>query len=371
LRYVLTHYTNTGKIYSSKTYGINPKKVLKKLERDAGFSFLKNPEQAIDYINERDLEHTMAVHKFFEIGKTYSDEEIINKLKVLYSPQNLTLMKREEHQVKTSDEMSKHQILKEALGSKLKWDLREVTREDAISLVNQFHYSDVMPRATKIYLGGFIEGILVGIITFGWGVQPERTINRLFPALNKDDYFEIGKMCLDERMPRNSESQFISASFKYIREKYPSIKIIYTWSDGLLGKPGFVYQASNFLYGGSCWSKRYFTKEGYKIHPRSSRYLCEDNARNEGKESMTWLSKEYMKKKGIKLYKGLQFRYCYFLCSDKEKKELLQSSKYNWSSPYPKFEDLVWMKQKGHRFVLCKSPKYVKSLTAEETIALL
>ena len=33
-----------------------------------------------------------------------------------------------------------------------------------------------------------------------------------------------------------------------------------------VGKPGFVYQAANFLYGGFIWTQIYINNKGEKIH---------------------------------------------------------------------------------------------------------
>ena len=57
-------------------------------------------------------------------------------------------------------------------------------------------------------------------------------------------------MCMLEELPKNSESVILSKMFKWVKENRPDIKLIYTWADGILGKPGYVYQATNFLYGG-------------------------------------------------------------------------------------------------------------------------
>jgi len=369
LRTILINYTNTGKIKSTKDYGISLKKIIKKFEKDAGFCFSKNPEKAINFIKGKEIEHNIPIHKIFGNKKYESnDKELLNKIKFAYSQKNLSLVEKKKHIIKSAIEMSEHQRLKKYIEDKEKIIIREISSEDAKLIVDLNHYSDVMPRATKFYLGGFLGNILIGIMTLGWGVQPKRTIKKIFPPLSQKDYLEIGKLCLDERMPRNSESRFISSCFKYIKELNLNLKLIYSWSDGLLGKPGFVYQASNFLYGGSVWSKRYFTKEGFKIHPRSSYYLCEDNAKKEGINKLTWLTKKYMKSKGIKLYKGLQFRYCYFLCDEKEKDKIIASSKFNWNLAYPKFEDLKWMVKKDGKYIECQQPEYTHSLTAAETI---
>ena len=96
--------------------------------------------------------------------------------------------------------------------------LKEVNKYIAAEFVSTRHYSAVMPRLTKHYLGYFNDEELVGVITFGWGTRPKHTIQKLFPELDTKDYYEIGKMCLDDKLPRNSESQLLSSAISWLKE---------------------------------------------------------------------------------------------------------------------------------------------------------
>ena len=146
--------------------------------------------------------------------------------------------------------------------------IKQTHKVNATEFIAERHYSAVMPSLTKHYLGCYENDEMVGVITFGWGTRPMHTIQALFPKLNTTDYFEIGKMCMDDKMPRNSESQMLSLSVKWLKEN-TDIKYVFTWADGLVGKPGYVYQAFNFLYGGYIWTETYVTEKGEKIHPRT------------------------------------------------------------------------------------------------------
>ena len=130
----------------------------------------------------------------------------------------------------------------------MKYDFKisNITRESATVFVQELHYSKVMPKLTKHYLGCFLDGKLVGVLTLGWGTQPKATISKLFDDLDTNDYYEIGKMCMTEEMPRNSESQMLSAVIDWMKANLPEKKYLYTWADGIMGKPGYVYQAANF-----------------------------------------------------------------------------------------------------------------------------
>ena len=126
-----------------------------------------------------------------------------------------------------------------------------------------------MPKLTKHYLGDYEDEELVGILTLGWGTNPMGTIKKMFPTLTTQDYYEIGKMCMDDAMPRNSETQMMSATIQVDETEHASVSYLYTWADGIVGKPGYVYQAGNFLYGGFIWSDVYVTDEGEKVHFRT------------------------------------------------------------------------------------------------------
>ena len=52
-----------------------------------------------------------------------------------------------------------------------------------------------------------------------------------------------------------------------------------------MGKVGYVYQGSNFKYGGEYWTDVYMTKTGEKVHPRSMKTILEENAKFENKEN--------------------------------------------------------------------------------------
>lgn len=216
--------------------------------------------------------------------------------------------------------------------------VREISKVEALELIFDAHYSKIMPRLTKYYLGGFENNKLIGVMTLGWGTRPAHTIKLLFPSLGVSDYLEIGKLCLLEEMPKNSESKFISKCLSWVRETHPEIKVIFTWADGILGKCGFVYQSTNAYYGGFIWTDLYISDTGEKVHPRTSQSLSKsDEAKYGHRPTLAEL-----KAKGWNHYRGKQFRYVYFTCDKREKKRLLNESPMDWNTPYPKDDALEW-----------------------------
>ena len=230
---------------------------------------------------------------------------------------------------------------------KYNFTVKELNSHDAVEFIHAIHYSKVMPRLTKHYLGIYNGEELAGVLTLGWGTQPYNTIHKLFPTLASKDYYEIGKMCMSDEYPRNSETQMLSKVCKWIKNNLPEKQFLYTWADGIVGKVGYVYQAFNFLYGGYIWTDIYIGPDGEKIHPRSTRELLRENEKWEGKEKLFWLTHAFAEYKGIKRIKGKQFRY--ILPLNKKAAKLLKESTVTWTRKYPKDNCLQWKVRIGYK----------------------
>jgi hypothetical protein len=140
---------------------------------------------------------------------------------------------------------------------------------DAKRFVLAWHYSKIFPPHCLVNLALRDDsGALCAVAMWGWGVRPKHTIQRLFPGLDTPDYLELNRLCLREDQPRNSESRFLSLCAEWIRENTPHVKLLFSWADGLRGKPGYVYQAASWLYGGFIKTDLYVDEHGGPIHPR-------------------------------------------------------------------------------------------------------
>ena len=214
--------------------------------------------------------------------------------------------------------------------------IKEITKYVATEFIMSRHYSPVMPKLTKHYCGYYVDDILQGVVTFGWGTRPKHTIQKLFPTLDTTDYYEIGKMCMDDSMGKNSETQMLSKVLSWLKEN-TKIKFLFTWADGLVGKPGYVYQAFNFLYGGFIWTDTYVTDKGEKVHPRTIQSQL-PNTHNYKYGSRP--NPKQLKQLRLSRVKGKQFRY--ILPMNKKMRKFLKQSTVDWNLNYPKDKDLVW-----------------------------
>lgn len=236
-------------------------------------------------------------------------------------------------------------FLNEGVGKvKTGYNIEEINKDYAVDFVQKYHYSKILPRLTKHYLGVFESGELVGVVTLGWGTQPLQTIKKILDKheYKTGDYIEIGKMCFSPKINNNSfsGSKIMSTLVKWLKAN-TEYNFLYTLADGIMGKCGYVYQASNFKYIGSFKTSVYRdVKTGEKIHPRSAKQLCIENAEWEGKKRVFWLTHDFCEYKGIEKINGLMFRYILPL-NKKSKKVLRQYESFG----YPKDDDLVFTKR--------------------------
>ena len=221
--------------------------------------------------------------------------------------------------------------------------IKEIPKNTAIEFIHKHHYSKILPRLTKHYLGYMENNTLVGVVTLGWGTQPLQTIKKILYKHDvvTADYFEIGKMCF---LPEKNGNNFGSMAMKLLidwAKQNTSVKFIYTMADGIMGKCGFVYQASNFKYLGSFKTDVYMDKTTReKMHPRSIKGLHIENARFLGKDKVFWLTPDFCDIKGIDRIRGLMFRYIYPL--NKRARKMLNFYDEYKKLKNPKESDLIF-----------------------------
>lgn len=251
--------------------------------------------------------------------------------------------------------------------SRRKLDLRieKIPKKAAINFIRTYHYSKVIPRLCRYFLGVYEEDILLGVIELGWGTQPLQTIRKIFPCneLFTENYLEIGKMCFLPEMNYNQYfgSRTLSLLIRWLR-KNTGYLFLYTLADGIEGKCGYVYQASNFYYCGYFKTSVYRDKEtGEKIHPRSARKLLEENAHYDGVKKRYWLTHYFCEYKGIEKINGLMFRYIYPLT--KEADVILKYYKNYVRHSYPKDKNLLFERRIDNRkYEKIAQPKFNRNV---------
>jgi len=197
--------------------------------------------------------------------------------------------------------------------------VNEIERKLANDLIVKNHYSKKFYNATYIHLGVFICGELLGVLQYGYAMNPA-SCGSVVEGTQMDEYLELNRMWLDDKAKRNSETKAISYSLRYIRSKFPKIKWIQSFADERCGCFGIVYQAASFSFYGEHVST-FWTVDGEVYHnslmtrdpklSKSAKFL-QDNKERATSEELR------------------QFRYIKFLDQRWKQKCLLKEK------PYPK-----------------------------------
>lgn len=127
--------------------------------------------------------------------------------------------------------------------------VKEIEKDIANKIIIENHYSEKVYNATYIHLGVFIENKLLGVLQYGYAMNPA-SCGSVVKGTEMNQYLELNRMWLDDMAKKNSESMAISYSIKYIKGKLKTIKWIQSFADERCGGLGIVYQACSFRYYG-------------------------------------------------------------------------------------------------------------------------
>lgn len=206
--------------------------------------------------------------------------------------------------------------------------VQEIERNKANKIIVENHYSKKFYNATYIHLGVFMEDQLVGVLQYGYAMNPA-SCSSVVKGTKMDEYLELNRMWLDDKAPRNSESKAISYSIKYIKNRFKGkIKWIQSFADERCGGFGIVYQACSFKYYGEHISS-FWELDGETFH---NSIKTSEKAGARGYK----LLNDPKNKDRVNHYSLRQFRYIKFMKAKYEKYCLLKEK------PYPKhYEELA------------------------------
>ena len=200
--------------------------------------------------------------------------------------------------------------------------VREIDRNTANEIIVKNHYSGKFYNATYIHLGVFYNSQLVGVLQYGYAMNPASQAS-VVADTKIDEYLELNRMWLSDDIPiRYAESQAISFSVKYIKRKFPKIKWIQSFADERCGGFGIVYQASSFLYYGEHTSK-FWELDGHTYH---NSIMTSEKAGPIGYKLLNLVENKHR----VIKHELRQFRYIKFIDRRYIKKCLLKEQ------PYPK-----------------------------------
>lgn len=112
----------------------------------------------------------------------------------------------------------------------------------AARLVVAHHYLHRRPPISHAF-GIHVGGKLMGCVTYG--TPASRHLQKSACPSSPDRVIELNRLWLDDELPRNSESWFVSRTLKMLPPR-----IVVSYADPLFGHYGIIYRALNFHYAG-------------------------------------------------------------------------------------------------------------------------
>ena len=186
-------------------------------------------------------------------------------------------------------------------------EVKRISYDDTKPFILNVHYARRMP-CVQYAFGLFINGMLVGCVTFGQPATP--SIGKGLAGIeNKHNVLELNRLViLPGYNGKNYGSFLVAKALKML----PSHTFVVSYADTAWGHVGYVYQATNFLYTGA-------TKPRTDIRSMSGGH-----------------PRHYNKGDLHRVYRSSKHRYIY-LCGDRrEKKKMMAELKWKVVEPYPK-----------------------------------
>jgi len=223
--------------------------------------------------------------------------------------------------------------------------IRPIYKPLARDMIEKNHYSGRL-SSCRYPLGVFYktdnahqffdetEEKLIGVACYGFPVG-RRVVGSIFneEILENKNVLELTRLFIHDGYGKNIESHVISASFKWMKQFAPNIKVLISYADPEQSHDGAIYQATNWIYQGCgdfqlapTYSLR-LTEDGVWMHSRSvySKFGSANPKKMVKSIGHTfWLKKEASK-----------HRYIYFLGNKKENRKFHSVMKHP-EMKYPK-----------------------------------
>ena len=148
--------------------------------------------------------------------------------------------------------------------SALQLFFRVCSPQTAAIAYKQWHYLGDTSFISKINFGAYFNQILEGAISYG---PPNATeLEGYWDRHTQANWWEIKRLVLSPKCPKNSESRFIAITLKLLC-RLASVRGVVTYADDAQGHVGTIYKASGFLSLGMTAPKNDFWVNG-KIQQR-------------------------------------------------------------------------------------------------------
>jgi len=127
------------------------------------------------------------------------------------------------------------------------YDVRQIHKEETVPWILRKHYAKRKPSISYsygLYKYDCGDMILSGILTIGKPASPS-LCDGVCGKENSHKVYELNRLCVNEGLPFNTLSYFVSTVLKSMQEL-----IIVSYADTAYNHHGYIYQATNWIYTG-------------------------------------------------------------------------------------------------------------------------
>lgn len=217
-----------------------------------------------------------------------------------------------------------------------KYKIRQVTFDSCKEWLLYKHYAHRIPPI--MYAFGLYNDYneLLGVCTYGRPVA-HFLIKNAFGGKYQDSFLELNRLCVNDGLPRNVLSFFVSQTFKML----PKPLALVSYADTSHNHHGYIYQATNWLYTGlSAPFKDYMVKGYESMHGSSVMDMVGRSDGKDGHLDKVRLLKERFGEENVYLIdRPRKHRYFMFLGSKSDKKAMKRALIYK-EEPYPKGDNI-------------------------------
>jgi len=200
--------------------------------------------------------------------------------------------------------------------------IKTIDYKTAMQMIIEKHYLH-RKCSCSIAFGLFNNNTLVGVAILGKPAS-YTLCNGIAGNDESKNVIEFSRLWVCDSMPKNTESWFCSRVIKMT-----PFEIIVSFADSEQGHIGYIYQATNWIYCGESKKQKYFRLKNNSINSGGTQY------RRRERMPKSKIIDEYGEEFVEEYYSSLKYRYIYFNCDKRRKKELLKKLKYK-IEPYPK-----------------------------------
>lgn len=137
-------------------------------------------------------------------------------------------------------------------------------KQQADLIISKNHYSGKPTKNSFLSLLVYYNDKISGALQIGYGIRPQKK-----GGYNPDEIREFDRMWLSDEMPKFSETITLSLLHLFLKNAYPKIKYLVSYSDTSVGNFGTIYKAGNYKLIDDIKVDFYILENGERVHPVS------------------------------------------------------------------------------------------------------